>query len=269
VPAGGAFAPDDPLTLARALALANQNNEQLGLRGEDYVQALIQKNRAVAGFLPTVSFQPSFTIEQRPRGEASFATGPGGTGIGQGGIGQGGIGQGGIGQGGTGQGGIGGGAGGAINAGANIGGGGFQNVGLTAQRIEAPVVGNLNLFRGGGDVANLRSAEANIERQRLLLLDAQSTILLNVAQVYYQVLRSARSAEVLAGTLRLQEARLRDVEEQFRNGLAIKLSVAQTRAQVNGTRAGLIQPRATCGTAGTRWPCCSACRPSAGRWRTT
>jgi outer membrane protein TolC len=46
---------------------------------------------------------------------------------------------------------------------------------------------------------------------------------------------------VLAGTLRLQEARLRDVEEQFRNGLAIKLSVAQTRAQVNGTRASLIQ----------------------------
>ena len=55
------------------------------------------------------------------------------------------------------------------------------------------------------------------------------------------MLRSARSAEVLASTLRLQEARLRDVEEQFRNGLAIRLSVAQTRAQVNGTRASLIQ----------------------------
>ena len=229
VPAGGAFAPDDPLTLQRALALANQNNEQLGLRGEDYVQALIQKNRVVANFLPTVSFQPSFTIEQRPRGEGSTGTGPGGTGIGQGGTG------GGTGGGGTGTG------TGSTNAGGFVGGGGFQFVGQTAQRFEAPVVGNINLYRGGADVANLRSAEANIERQRLLLLDAQSTVLLNVAQVYYQVLRSARSAEVLASTLRLQEARLRDVEEQFRNGLAIRLSVAQTRAQVNGTRAGLIQ----------------------------
>src|SRR5450432_223505 len=50
-------APTEQMSLQRAMALANQNNEQLGLRGEDYVQALIDKNRAVAAFLPTVSFQ--------------------------------------------------------------------------------------------------------------------------------------------------------------------------------------------------------------------
>src|SRR5262245_47951895 len=63
-------APDQPLSLEQAMALANQRNEQLGLSGEDYVQALIAKNRAVAAFLPTVSFQPSYTIADRPAGFA-------------------------------------------------------------------------------------------------------------------------------------------------------------------------------------------------------
>jgi len=39
---------NEPLTLEQAMALANRHNEQLGLSGEDYVQALIDKNRAVA-----------------------------------------------------------------------------------------------------------------------------------------------------------------------------------------------------------------------------
>src|SRR5580693_5545015 len=54
------------LTLLQAMRLANQDNEEIALSGENYLQALIDKNRAVAAFLPTVSFQPSFTIEQQP-----------------------------------------------------------------------------------------------------------------------------------------------------------------------------------------------------------
>jgi len=219
-PDPGAYSEGQPLTLVTAMMLANKHNEQLGLRGEDYLQALIAKNRAVAAFLPTVSFQPSFTIEQRATGEASTSTGPGGTGIGQGGTGSG-----------T----------GTANTGTVVGGGGFVNEGKISYRTEAPVVGNINLFRGGGDIANLRSAEANIDRQRLLLLDAQATVLLNVAQVYVQVLRSERAVQVLGNSLSVQEARLRDVQQQFDNQLATKLAVAQTQAQVNGTRAALLQ----------------------------
>jgi outer membrane protein TolC len=210
----------EPLSLQRSLALANQNNENLGLRGEDYVQALIQKNRVVADFLPTVSFQPNFTIEQTATGDAATSTGPGGTGIGNGGN-----------TGGTG-----------TNSNTSIsGGGGFRNHGDVSTRFEAPVVGNINLYRGGGDVANLKVANANIAQRRELLLDLQATILLNVAQVYYQVLRSEASVDVLRNSLKLQEARLADVTQQFNNGLAIKLSVAQSRAQVDATRVALIQ----------------------------
>ncbi len=205
------YAEGEPLTLARAMALANQNNEQLGLRGEEYVQALIQKNRIVANFLPTVSFQPNFTIEQRATGDAGTSTGPGGTNIGN------------------------------NESSSTSGGGGFRDVGKTSQRFEAPIVGNINLYRGGSDVANLTAARAIIAQRRDLLLDLQSTVLLNVAEVYYQVLRSERSVDVLRNSLKLQEARLADVQQQFNNGLAIRLSVEQTRAQVDATRVLLLQ----------------------------
>lgn len=54
------FTPGEPLALEQALALANQHNEQLALRGEDYLQALIAKDRAFAAFLPTISLAPTY-----------------------------------------------------------------------------------------------------------------------------------------------------------------------------------------------------------------
>src|SRR5438046_8760001 len=101
------------------MSLANANDEQLALRGEDYVQALINKNRIVANFLPTVSFQPGFTIVDRGGGSAP-ATPPLGT------------------------------------------SGAFRVRGDTGQRLEAPVVGSINLFHGFADVNNLRAADAII-----------------------------------------------------------------------------------------------------------
>jgi len=58
------YSPDEPLSLERALELVNRHNERLAIRGEDYLQALINKDRAVAAFLPTVSFAPSHLREQ-------------------------------------------------------------------------------------------------------------------------------------------------------------------------------------------------------------
>ena len=41
-----ALEPNQPLTLPAAMELADWNNEQLSIRGEDYLQALIDKDRA-------------------------------------------------------------------------------------------------------------------------------------------------------------------------------------------------------------------------------
>ncbi|MDB5325596.1 MAG: outer rane efflux protein [Phycisphaerales bacterium] len=223
-PKAQAYDGNRPLTLVDALSLANQNNERLASSGEDYLQALIDKHRAVAGFLPTISFQPSFAIEQEQNSSNianTTGTSTGGTGTGTD----------------TSTG---------TSAAASAGNAtlitrGFRRLhGDTIYATQAPVVGSMNLFRGGYDLATVRSAEFTVEQRRQLLLDAQATVLLNVAQTYYAVLRSERSVDVLANTLKVQQARLKDVQQQYANGLATKLAVSQTRAQVDATRVTLV-----------------------------
>ncbi|MGN6507057.1 MAG: TolC family protein [Tepidisphaeraceae bacterium] len=218
------------LSLIDALSLANANNEQIASSGEDYVQALIAKQRAVAGFLPTVSFQPAYTVEQRPRtGTLSTATVPGG----QGGASS--TGSGNSGATGTGSGAVG-------STSSTLAASGLRQLSPdVAYSLQAPVVGSINLFRGGYDVAINKAADAIALQRKLQLLDLQSTVLVDVAQTYYAVLRAERSVQLLRNTLQLQEARLRDVTQQFQNGLAIRLAVAQTRAQVDSTRVSLVQ----------------------------
>ena len=59
-----AYDPDGPLSLDNALQLVNLHNERLAMQGETYLQSLIDKDRAVASFLPTVSFAPSYLREE-------------------------------------------------------------------------------------------------------------------------------------------------------------------------------------------------------------
>lgn len=192
------YAPGETLTLQRALLLANRDNERLAIAGENYLQALIEKDRAAGSFFPTVGLEPSYTVAHRATA----------------------------------------GSGGAVGT---IGG--FRIVGRTLQRFEAPVVSRVSLFNGFGDVARLRGARAEAERQRLLLLDQQALVLLDVAQVYFQVLRSERQVAVLEASLRLQEERVADVEARQQAGLARPLDVSQTRAQSAATRVSLVSAR--------------------------
>ncbi len=56
---------NDALSLEQALVLVNRHNERLAMQGENYLQSLIDKDRAVAAFLPTVSFAPSYLREEK------------------------------------------------------------------------------------------------------------------------------------------------------------------------------------------------------------
>lgn len=181
-------APGGPLSLRAAMQLANRNNETLGLEGEQYVQALIAKTRAVAGFLPTVALAPSYSINSSPLL-------------------------------------------------------GAVRTDSSDSHTNVPIVGSINLFRGFGDTATLKAAEATIAQRRNLLLDLQATVLLNVGQVYYQVLRSERQVKVLTNSLAVQKARLTDIRQRFEHGLATSLDVAQSTAEVAATRVTLTQAR--------------------------
>jgi len=193
--------PNEPLSLERALALANFDNEQLASQGETYLQALIAKGRAFSSFLPTVSFQPSFTVEQAPRGRSAPAAA---------------------------------GAPAVSAAQAAASQGGYVQDGRILRRLEAPVVGQLTF--SPRNIPLYKAAEIEVAQQRQLLLDAQETLLLNVAQTYYQVVISTRQADVLRHSLALQQARLADAEGRFRVRLALDLEVSQARADAAATR---------------------------------
>jgi outer membrane protein TolC len=192
--------PGETLTLVRALALANADNEQIASQGESYLQALIAKNRAFASFLPTVSFQPNFTVEEAPQGTvAPAATG----------------------------------APAASAASVAASQGGYVQQGRVLRRLEAPVVGNMDFsFR---NAPLYKAAEIAVVQQRQLLLDARATILLNVAQTFYQVVISTQQVAVLKHSLQLQEARLADLEGRFKVRLALSLEVAQARSDKAAT----------------------------------
>ena len=190
------FTSDQPLTLRRALLLANESNEQLSIEGENYLQSLIERRRAVAAFLPTVSLAPRYVFRER--------TGGGG------------------------------------------GGGDEDDRGGSSSEhrtLDVPVAANGNLFNGFSDVARLRSARLTVEERRALLLDLQEQLLLDVAQVYYQVLRSEESVRVLENSLEVQEARLRDVRGRQAAGVVRPLDVAQVEAQASQTRVSLFAAR--------------------------
>jgi len=120
--------------------------------------------------------------------------------------------------------------------------GGTNSVGSTRgyTSFQAPVVAQANLFNGFRDVAAIRAAYANADQFRNLLLDFQQTVLLETAQAYYQTLLAERSVEVLSNSVKFQDARVDDMRNRLRAGIAQPLDLAQSEATAAATRANLV-----------------------------
>jgi outer membrane protein TolC len=133
----------------------------------------------------------------------------------------------------------------------NIISGGTGNVGTTHgyTSFQAPIVAQVNLFNGFRDVAAIRAAHANADQYRFLLLDFQQTVLLETAQAYYQTLLAERSVEVLSNSVKLQDARVADMSNRLRAGIAQPLDLAQSEALAASTRASLVTARNQVATA--------------------
>lgn len=199
----------DSLSLAEAFALANRNSETLSIEGEAYVRAITDKRRAVAAFLPTVDVRPSYSIREKVAGAG------GGVVVGGGGSG------GGVVVGGDGS-----------DAGSSGGYDADLNIPITATWVVFDGLRNVNAY--WRDVYL-------VQRQREQLLEIQESLLFDVAQVYYTVLRAQEQIRVLEASLSVQEERLRDTRGRQDAGVARPLDVAQTEAQYAGTRVTLIE----------------------------
>ncbi len=178
------LAPGQPLTLEHALRLANAHNETLAQRGEDYVQALVDKARAAAGFLPTVSLGPAYSYQQADSGDGT----------------------------------------------------------TTSHATSVPIRGSLSLLNLR-NFSEVQRAAATAEERRQLLLDLQATVLLIVAQTFYQVLRSEQTIDVLQNSLALQAERVRDMQARQNLGINKPLDLAQALANESNTKVQLLQAR--------------------------
>ena len=201
------------LTLEAALLLANTGSEQLGIQGEAYLQSLIARDRAYSAFIPTISLAPTFSYQNRPlnHGSSLISTsgGTSGTGVGT-----------------------------TTGTGAGV-----TSTGSTATHsytaLDVPLNAKLNLSPVR-DVAAVEGAKFNIVAQRDTLLNLQATVLLETAQTYYNTLLAERSVEVLSNTAQYQDARVADMKNRMKAGIAQPLDVAQSEAQAAATRAQLI-----------------------------
>lgn len=70
-PATQAATQSATLTLHEALSAANSLNERLNLSGEQYLQALIERDRAAGNFWPTLSLAPTYNVQENTGGAAN------------------------------------------------------------------------------------------------------------------------------------------------------------------------------------------------------
>ncbi|MBK7641894.1 MAG: TolC family protein [Planctomycetes bacterium] len=179
----------ETLDLPRAFALATHFEEGLARKGEDYLQALIDRSRQASALYPAISLAPSAFVRQHAVG--------------------------------------------------------FSVPGNQERRFDVPLQAGYSNFQPWSQVASLDRATAGVEARRALLLDARATLLLEVAQAYFSVLRAERQSQVLESALSVQTERASDVEAQSQVGFARTLDVEQARAQAASTRVQLVETRRT------------------------
>jgi outer membrane protein len=181
------FTPGQPLPMATAVRLANEQNEQIAIEGEQFLQAIIERARITAGFFPTVELAPTFTFREKSASGIPFLDDP--------------------------------------------------------TLLDVPVRAQLNLFEGFRRVHETDAATLTIEQRQSLLLDLRETVVLEVVQAYYRVLRAESRVVVLETFLAVQEQRVRENTARQRLGTGRSLDVAQAQAQASRTALDLLTAR--------------------------
>jgi outer membrane protein TolC len=123
------------------------------------------------------------------------------------------------------------------------GGFGSSGGGDGQESFEFGVNARYNAFNGYRDIANARRAARTAVQREALLRDVQQRVLLDVARVYYEVIRAEELVKVLENTVKLQDERVRNAQARQRAGFGRPLDVAQQAAQAAQTRVTLIDAR--------------------------
>ena len=114
-----------------------------------------------------------------------------------------------------------------------------ESRGGTSHQFTVPA--NASATGSLSNASNLQAAGYTVEQRAQLLLNERETILLQVAQSYYTVLRAERQADVYVNGLKLKAEKVRDQELRLKLGNVKPLDLAQSQADLAGTRARLTQ----------------------------
>src|SRR5690606_38471893 len=127
-----------------------------------------------------------------------------------------------------------------IIPGNGAGGGTIINTGRSAGTTDSTsITARAGLDASLADVSNLRGANLTVQQREQLLLDTRETILLQVAQAYYDVLRNEKQVEVLQNSVVLRQEQVRDQEARLQLGNARPLDLAQSQSDLAATRVSL------------------------------
>ena len=227
-PAVGRYDTRGPLSLQRALVVANADDEAIGISGENYVQALATKMRDAGTFLPTLSLAPTYSLSKG--GSSGFAI----SGISSA-------------TGGT--------AGGTTTTGTTTTGGSTSTTTTGGQTFQIASGGGSGISHAfsvplgatyNGSLANVSTYQAAGETADQLaatLLDERETILLQVAQSYYAALKGEQQVRVFESSLKFKGEKVRDQQVRLRLGAVRPLDVAQSESDLAATRVSLTQAR--------------------------
>jgi outer membrane protein TolC len=182
-----AWTPGTPLSLATAVRLANEQNEQIAIAGEDFVQALAERARISAGFLPQADLEPTQILRERTNSGIPFLD--------------------------------------------------------SSSLLDVPLHAEWTLFEGFRNVNRATAADLTVAQRESLLLDLRETVVLDVVQAYYRVLRAEERAAVLEQSLASQQQRVREFVARERIGTGRALDRTQAEALLSRTMLELFDTR--------------------------
>ena len=213
------YATGEPLTLQRALAVADADNEAIASSGENYIQALADKLRDAGTFLPTISVAPTYSLSHG--GEGGFLIGETGT---------------------TG-------SSGTSTGGTTTTGGSGSSGNLQFTSGKAGVSHNFSIPLGAtatGSLANVstyKAAGQTAAQRAMLLLDEREAILLQVAQSYYTTLTDEHQIVVYESSVKFKQEKVRDQQARLKLGAVRPLDVAQSESDLAASQVSLTQAR--------------------------
>ena len=112
-----------------------------------------------------------------------------------------------------------------------------HNAHQTSVPLNASATGSLS------QVSSIEAADYTAKERAQELLNERESILLQVAQAYYSVLTYERQAEVYENSVKVKTEKVRDQQERLGLGKGRALDLAQSQAELAGTRVTLTQTR--------------------------